>query len=150
MEDQYEKRQQEKAERVSKNKSQQKRNAEEAAFIHSQKLNSSKGAIDSLNISKEAKKLALEKKLVTSKTSTASIGKFDKKIEGEKAIKIKRDKRKFDPVTSSNSNGDVESQKVKKIAQDVLKKSTRTTDGTVIMEKALSNVAQGNKRRKHK
>ena len=50
---------------------------------------------------KSQQKADLEKSLHRSKVSTASMGKFDKKLEGEP--KLKGQKRKFNPVTDTAS-----------------------------------------------
>ncbi|RDB19864.1 Ribosome biogenesis regulatory [Hypsizygus marmoreus] len=51
---------------------------------------------------RDARKKDIEKTLATTRISTASMGKFDKKLEGEK--KIRGVKRKFDPAESSVAN----------------------------------------------
>jgi len=48
---------------------------------------------------RDARKQDIEKTLATTRTSTASMGKFDKKLEGEK--KLRGVKRKFDPAERS-------------------------------------------------
>lgn len=50
---------------------------------------------------KSQQKADLEKSLHRSRVSTASMGKFDKKLEGEP--KLKGQKRKFNPVTDTAS-----------------------------------------------
>ncbi|KAG6868764.1 hypothetical protein C0993_011033 [Termitomyces sp. T159_Od127] len=47
----------------------------------------------------DARKQEIEKTLATTRISTASMGKFDKKLEGEK--KLRNVKRKFDPTEKS-------------------------------------------------
>ncbi|KIK69808.1 hypothetical protein GYMLUDRAFT_34212 [Collybiopsis luxurians FD-317 M1] len=69
--------------RVAKNNKQQ-----EANLARAQKASASSD--------REARKNELERTLATSRTSTASMGKFDRKLEGEK--KLKGVKRKFDPT----------------------------------------------------
>lgn len=75
MEDQYAKQSDEKKERVDKNKKRQKRNEEEAAAKN-------KG-LDP----RQVKKKQLEDAIAVTKRSTASLGRFDKKIEGEPKMK---------------------------------------------------------------
>ncbi|KAJ3099065.1 Rhodanese- sulfurtransferase [Phlyctochytrium planicorne] len=104
-EDQYQKRADEKAEKVRKNNVRQKRNLEERGIV--------------VGESKEAKKLALKSSIVQANKSTASIGKFNKRVEGEEKIKVQRPKRKFDPVTDS---GDNERAKFSKVAAAIGKK----------------------------
>ncbi|PVU84965.1 hypothetical protein BB559_007276 [Furculomyces boomerangus] len=75
-------------ERVEKNTKRRTRNMEEAAA----------GTAVGKN-SKAFRKAQLKQTIILSKTSTASLGKFDKKLEGEP--KIKRAKRKTESVTRS-------------------------------------------------
>ncbi|RUS29862.1 ribosome biogenesis regulatory protein-domain-containing protein [Jimgerdemannia flammicorona] len=86
MEDQYAKRAGEKKERIAKNKKRQQRNLEEAA-------GKEKGQ-DAREV-RDARKRQLAEAIAVSKTATASVGKFDKKLEGEP--KAKGLKRKFEP-----------------------------------------------------
>ncbi|KAJ3177698.1 hypothetical protein HK101_010199, partial [Irineochytrium annulatum] len=120
MEDQYEKRKQEKAERVNKNKKQEKRNLEEAHAISTGKN------------PRDVRKAQLASTIATSKTATASIGKFDKVVKGEEEVKIKRAKRKFDAVVGT---GDGEKSKAMKVAEGVMKKSLKP-EGELIVTKA--------------
>ncbi|KAJ3114603.1 Rhodanese- sulfurtransferase [Nowakowskiella sp. JEL0407] len=93
-EDQYEKKQLEKAEKLSKNKKQQARNeAESAGTIPSRKSNPA--------VLKAQKKKEVEKQLVVSKSSTASLGKFDKKLKDEKKI-LTGKRRKFASLTGDS------------------------------------------------
>ncbi|GAW01079.1 RRS1-domain-containing protein [Lentinula edodes] len=78
--------------RVTKNQKQHEANAARA-----QKTGSSASS----NPEREAHKKDLERTLAMSRTSTASMGKFDRKLEGEK--KMKGIKRKFDPTEGSVS-----------------------------------------------
>ncbi|KAI8911524.1 ribosome biogenesis regulatory protein-domain-containing protein, partial [Gorgonomyces haynaldii] len=79
-EDQYEKARAQKKERVEKNEMQQRRNTEEA---YAQEKGKDFRAF---------KKKQLEKQIVESKTATASMGKFDNKIQGDN-VKIRKQKR---------------------------------------------------------
>jgi len=54
------------------------------------------------NPARDAHKEELERTLATSRMSTASMGKFDRKLDGEK--KLKGIKRKYDPTEGSVSN----------------------------------------------
>ncbi|KAJ4482416.1 RRS1-domain-containing protein [Lentinula aciculospora] len=78
--------------RVTKNQKQHEANVARA--------NKSGGPTPS-NPEREARKTDLERTLATTRTSTASMGKFDRKLEGEK--KLKGVKRKFDPTEGSVS-----------------------------------------------
>ncbi|ORX67945.1 RRS1-domain-containing protein [Linderina pennispora] len=86
-EDQYAKLRTEKKERVAKNDRRRQRNAEEAM------------ATERGMKPHEMRKSQLQRALVMSKGSTASLGKFDTKLTGEP--KIKGVKRKFDPLVGS-------------------------------------------------
>ncbi|KAJ2720763.1 Rhodanese- sulfurtransferase [Coemansia sp. Benny D115] len=85
--DQYQKKRDEKKERIEKNKKREQRNAEERMAVE-------KGMKPH-----EMRKRELQKALVLSKQSTASMGKFDEKLKGEP--KVKGLKRKFDPLVGS-------------------------------------------------
>ena len=84
MEDQFEKKRQEKKDRVDKNKKQQKRNEDQAAA-------SATGS--SVQEMRQQRKKEIEKSVTISRTSTASLGKFDKKLDNEKLVKVKGTKR---------------------------------------------------------
>ncbi|KAK9719334.1 Rhodanese- sulfurtransferase [Basidiobolus ranarum] len=86
LEDQYAARKTAKKERVAKNEARQRRNLEEAAAV-SQGKNP-----------RDVRKGELEREIRLSKTSTASLGKFDKKLQHEP--KVKGVKRKFAPAIS--------------------------------------------------
>ena len=90
MEDQFEKRATEKKERVEKNQKNQKKNLERADKVA--KVNGGG------RIAKEQQKKALVGALRTTKTATASLGKFDRKVKGEPKLKSLEKKNKFDPV----------------------------------------------------
>lgn len=109
MEDQFEKLREEKRERVSKNKKQQQRNEDRAA-----------GTIKAGTVDPKAAKLQrkseLSSAIAISKSSTASLGKFDRKLDNEGVVKIRASKRSFDAVSS----GDI--AKEKEMASKVLKK----------------------------
>ncbi|PVU97717.1 hypothetical protein BB561_000343 [Smittium simulii] len=77
---------------VAKNSRRQKRNLEEAA--QSSKKNTKPG-LDA----RATYKKKLKQSIVFSKTATASLGKFDKKVEGEP--KTRKPKRKLESVTRS-------------------------------------------------
>ncbi|ORX98152.1 RRS1-domain-containing protein [Basidiobolus meristosporus CBS 931.73] len=85
-EDQFAARKTAKKERIAKNQAQQRRNMEEAAAITEGKH------------PRDVRKKELEREIRLSKTSTASVGKFDKKLEHEP--KVKGVKRKFAPAIS--------------------------------------------------
>ncbi|EIW73083.1 hypothetical protein TREMEDRAFT_22893, partial [Tremella mesenterica DSM 1558] len=95
-------------ERVAKNEAQHKANLAHATAPTSTR---SISAQNSENRSK--RKVELERSMLLTKTSTASLGKFDKKIEGEP--KTKGVKRKFEPNVGEDWEGE------KGRAMDVLK-----------------------------
>jgi len=100
MENQFEKKTKEKKERVEKNKQNQKKNVERALNIR--KVNGGG------KIMKEQKKKELESAIRVTKTSTASLGKFDAKLKDEPKVKNSYQRRHYDPVTIG---GEVEKQK---------------------------------------
>ncbi|KAJ1552376.1 Rhodanese- sulfurtransferase, partial [Nowakowskiella sp. JEL0078] len=108
-EDQYEKKRLENVEKLGRNKKQQRRNEAEASGTALQKSTSTPDI-------KAMKKKELNKQLIVTKTSTASIGKFDKKISGEKKLKDGK-RRKFAPVAGERD----EQKKDMMIAQRVTK-----------------------------
>ncbi|KAL2913049.1 Rhodanese-related sulfurtransferase [Polyrhizophydium stewartii] len=122
-EDQFQKKREEKRQRVDKNKMQQRRNAEEAW--------ASEKGIDH----REARKMQLNKLIVDSKTSTASFGRFDKKLENEGKIKIRREKRKFESTTIPAA---AEKDAQMRIAEKIGKPKTK--DANINIRKAVHNV----------
>ncbi|KAJ3215210.1 Rhodanese- sulfurtransferase [Dinochytrium kinnereticum] len=106
-EDQYEKKAKAKSERISKNKMQNRRNTEEAAALRT--------GSSALGV----KKQKLKSTIVQANVSTASIGKFNKSVEGEEKIKFKREKRKFDPLIM---DGGEEKNKTLKVVESISKK----------------------------
>ncbi|WVF67016.1 hypothetical protein IAT40_001759 [Kwoniella sp. CBS 6097] len=56
---------------------------------------------------RDKRKAELERSMLISKTSTASLGRFDEKIQGEP--KVKGVKRKFEPVSKTDYSGEKES-----------------------------------------
>jgi len=102
-EDQFSKRREAKKGRISKNEVRHRRNIEEADAASNQP----KGAD-----ARSLRKVELQRQIAISKTATASIGKFDKPLEGE--LKLKGVKRKFEP-----SIGDV--KKEKELSLNILK-----------------------------
>ncbi|KAJ3383148.1 Rhodanese- sulfurtransferase [Entophlyctis sp. JEL0112] len=121
--DAYAIRAREKSARISKNKAQQRRNMLE---------NPRSGLTP-----KEARAIHLKEQIKDTRKSTASIGKFDKKVAGEENVKFKRPKRKFDDVTGDAGQ---ERAKVAKIVEKVNK--VANPEGGVIATKAVAQVAQ--------
>ncbi|KAI9506225.1 Rhodanese- sulfurtransferase [Coemansia spiralis] len=127
--DQYQARRQEKKERVEKNKRRQQRNAEEGVATE-------KGLKP-----QEMRKRELQKALVMSKGSTASLGKFDEKLKGEP--KIKGLKRKFDPLVST-----VDKEKSKNM--DILNRVAKKESSATVLNVRKAQRAINNSKRKQK
>ncbi|KAI8324240.1 RRS1-domain-containing protein, partial [Martensiomyces pterosporus] len=108
--DQFQQRREEKKERIEKNSRRRQRNVEENMALE-------KGLKP-----QQMRKHQLQKALVMSKGSTASLGKFDEKLSGEP--KIKGIKRKFDPLVGS---ADKEKSKNMDILNRVAKGDTKAT-----------------------
>ncbi|KAJ3010552.1 Rhodanese- sulfurtransferase [Thoreauomyces humboldtii] len=124
MEDQYEKEKEERKERVAKNKTQQRRNVQESAALR-------KGQNP-----RDVRKAEVRKRILESKGSTASMGRFDKSLKNEDAVKVKREKRKFD---SSTMDGGKEKEGVMNVVNKLLKNE----DGKLInMTTAVKHVHQ--------
>ncbi|KAG2175470.1 hypothetical protein INT43_001117 [Umbelopsis isabellina] len=116
MEDQYAKLREEKKERVDKNKKRQKRNEEEASAT-------SKGQDP-----RQVKKKQLQDAIAVTKRSTASLGRFDKHIEGEP--KMKGMKRQFAPnITDSKVE--------KQASMDILNKVVGKNGEVLNVQKAV-------------
>lgn len=87
-EDQFAKRRESKKQRIAKNEARRRRNVDEAEKVTSQQSSN-------INDIRTARKEELQQKIRTSKTATASNGKFDKPLEGEPKTKgVKRKVRK--------------------------------------------------------
>ncbi|OMJ29585.1 Ribosome biogenesis regulatory protein-like protein, partial [Smittium culicis] len=87
-------------ENIEKNNKRKQRNVEEAyPKAAKAKLDSVKGKQLAAANDRAAKKKLLKQSIVLSKVSTASMGKFDKKLEGEP--KLRRAKQKLPSVTRS-------------------------------------------------
>ncbi|CAG8497019.1 14528_t:CDS:2 [Acaulospora morrowiae] len=95
-EDQFAKMREAKRERILKNEKRHRRNVEEAQTT----LQPSNNKSDA----RTARKLELQQQIVTSKTATASYGRFDKPLDGDSKMKGK--KGKFEPNV-----GDVKKEK---------------------------------------
>jgi regulator of ribosome biosynthesis len=122
----YEKANEEKKERVGKNQKRQQRNVEE-------RINTSQQN----RLNKALKKQQVEKALRETKSSTASLGKFDKKLNNEEQVKLKRtQKRKFDDNTGNRGQ---EKENLNKIADKVLQGKP---DKVLNVRKAVKQVSQ--------
>ncbi|KAG9305837.1 hypothetical protein G9A89_006248 [Geosiphon pyriformis] len=117
--DQFAKRREAKKQRVSKNEARHQRNLDETAA--KDKNSSATAILDP----KSTRKAELYKEIAISKTATASIGKFDKPLEGEP--KIKGIKRKFEPTIVV----DLKQEKEKSL--NILKKVVSKTGGSNVL-----------------
>jgi len=132
--------------RIAKNAGQQAANASRAQAGSSSQAAASAEA-QAKREAKAARKNDLERSLLVSKTATASLGKFDRKIEGEP--KVKGVKRKFD-ANIGEGWGDEKSK-----AMDVLKKvesgerkkvkGTEREEGAISKRKAVRHLDRQNR-----
>ncbi|KAI9592314.1 ribosome biogenesis regulatory protein-domain-containing protein [Syncephalis fuscata] len=122
LEDQFAKRRQEKKERIAKNKSQEMRNLSEAQSA----------ALDP-RAGRQARKEMLDQDLRLSRTATASMGRFDKKMDNEP--KQKGIRRKFEANEGKVTN---ERERSMKLLDKVIDK-----DGTLNVTKAVKMQRQG-------
>jgi len=121
MEDQFAKRKELKKGRVSKNEKHRLKNLEHSIITATGK---------DVKAAKEEKKTLLEREIVLAKVSTASMGRFDKKVEGEP--KIKGVKRKFD-----DNLADVKEETKKQL--DLLEKMSRKKGDVLNVKKAIKS-----------
>ncbi|CAG8549095.1 3358_t:CDS:2 [Ambispora gerdemannii] len=94
-EDLFAKRREGKKQRIEKNNSRHQRNLEEAATQQNKNTTTNPRIVATPN-QRSVRKAELNKQVAISKLATASIGKFDKPLEGEP--KMKGVKRKFEPT----------------------------------------------------
>ncbi|CAI2162151.1 13801_t:CDS:2 [Funneliformis geosporum] len=116
-----------KKERITKNEARNRRNVEEAEIASNQ----SKG-LNGVN-ERSLRRAELQKQIIVSKTATASMGKFDKRLEGEP--KLKGVKRKFEPII-----GDV--KKEKESSLNILNKVVGKKGDIVNVRKAIAKRGQ--------
>ncbi|KAF0359000.1 RRS1-domain-containing protein [Gigaspora margarita] len=130
-EDQFTKLREAKKVRISKNEARRRRNMDEAETGETQKLeNKSKAGAKAL------KKTELHQQISVAKTSTASLGKFDKPIKGEPS-NTKGVKRKFEP-----NIGDI--QKEKEARLNILNKIIDKKGEVLNVRKAIAKNHQEN------
>ncbi|KAI8811831.1 Rrs1 protein-like protein [Cladochytrium replicatum] len=108
MEDPYAANRKAKSERVAKNRKQKDRNMRDAGIIGTAPVIPTKAF--------DERKSLVKKKLLVSKVSTASMGKFDRQIEGDEKLKTGK-RRKFESATGSVK---IEKDKALNIANRVL------------------------------
>lgn len=133
-EDQFAKKKEEKAERITKNKKLQKRNQDTATAEE-------KGL--SMQEVREKRKGELSTAVTIIRKSTASLGRFDKKLRNDSYVKEKGQKRHFD-----DNVGDI--SKEKEMAAKVLKKVAEA-EGSIVSSTAADRVvtADINAKAKH-
>lgn len=117
MEDQYEKRIDEKKKRIEKNKKNQQQNLEKLG--HLEKKFVVGGSI--LPAERDLKKLKLSASLKATKASTASLGKFDRPIRDDPIKKNPLEKPKRAPATGNTT---LERKSNLNVLEKILKKST--------------------------
>ncbi|KAI0920970.1 hypothetical protein AcW1_004898 [Taiwanofungus camphoratus] len=115
---------------------------------HEQNLARAQGATGSTVVPAIAeRKKQIDKTLVTTRTSTASMGRFDRKLEGEK--KLKGIKRKFDPTeVSASSEKSHNLAIISKLDREPLAKKAKKTEsgsgGDVLnVRKAIRSASKG-------
>ncbi len=128
--------------RIAKNEAQHAANVAKASQLTPNEVQAAREAKTSI---REKRKKELERGLLISKTATASMGKFDKKIEGEP--KVKGVKRKFEDNLATGGWGQERGK-----AMDVLKsvesgerkknKGTQLEEGGVSHRKAVRHLGR--------
>ena len=120
--------------RIAKNAAQQAANiAKASSSISREDVEANRKAKTS---ARESRKKDLERGLLISKTATASLGKFDKKIEGEP--KVKGVKRKFDDNITTGGWGQ-EKGKAMDVLRSVESGERKKTKGTQQEEGGVSH-----------
>ncbi|KIJ56929.1 hypothetical protein M422DRAFT_773668 [Sphaerobolus stellatus SS14] len=115
-------------ERVAKNEKQKLKNLERAGVVPA--------------VSREERKREIEKTVATSRVSTASMGKFDKKLEGEK--KLRGIKRKFDPnERSADDEKKAALALVSKLDGSSSKRAKTGEESVVNVRKAIRSITKG-------
>ena len=127
--------------RIAKNTAQQNANLSKAAATSS---STPQAAAADKRSRRETRKTDIDRTLLVSKTATASMGKFDNKIEGEP--KVKGIKRKFEPLVGESYGEE------KNKAMDVLKrvesgerkkvKGTEREEGAMNKRKAVRHLGK--------
>ncbi|KAI0732795.1 ribosome biogenesis regulatory protein-domain-containing protein [Fomitopsis betulina] len=88
------------------------------------------------------RKTQIDRTLATTRTSTASMGKFDKKLDGEK--KLKGVKRKFDPAEVPASAEKSHNLAIlQKLDREPSAKKAKSGDGVLNVRKAIRTVSKG-------
>eukprot|EP00123_Amoebidium_parasiticum_P014923 comp22702_c2_seq1/m.35224 comp22702_c2_seq1/g.35224 ORF comp22702_c2_seq1/g.35224 comp22702_c2_seq1/m.35224 type:complete len:311 (-) comp22702_c2_seq1:80-1012(-) len=126
-EDMYAKALAAKKERINKNARQQQRNMQAA------------GTAPKPVAVQAQKKANIEKKIVETKSSTASIGRFDQQLKNEPKLKgvSKGKKRQYEPVAPSRDQRGDEKAKAMRLMEKVLSKDTSIIDTNKAANKAL-------------
>lgn len=150
-EDPFAKRRADKKQRVDKQEKNRLRNLQQTAKAgdlpsHVQLAATALPITGSQAASKKLSKTELEEVAGTAATSTASIGKFDKKLPGEKPPKNKGKNRKFLPVAEGRGMGSQEKEQTDKILNKLISKHSHET---LNVDKAVRKI-NVQKEKKHK
>ncbi|CAH2050176.1 unnamed protein product [Thlaspi arvense] len=150
-EDPFAKRQAEKKKRVEKQEKNQLQNLKQAAKVgalpsHIQLAATSLPITGTQAVPKKVSKNELENVAGMAATSTASGGKFDKKLRGEKPAKHEGKYRKFLPVVEGSGMGSLEKQQTDKVLNKLISKNSHEI---LNVEKAVNmyNVKKDKKRK---
>ncbi|KAK9715217.1 hypothetical protein RND81_06G150700 [Saponaria officinalis] len=140
--DPFAKRKTDRKDRVLKQEKNRLRNLKEAANVgalpsHVQLAAQSLPITGSQTAAKKLGKRELEEVAGHAATSTASIGKFDKKLPGEKKQKADGKHRKFLPVVQGRGMGSQEKEQTDKILNKLLSKHS---DGVLNIDKAVRKI----------
>lgn len=140
--DPFAKRKAEKKQRVENNEKNRLKNLKEASKngalpSHVQLAATALPISGSHAAPKKLSKTELEEVAGAAATSTASIGKFDKKLPGEKPLKNKGKHRKFLPVAQGKGMGSQEREQTEKILNKLISKHSHDT---LNINKAVRNI----------
>ncbi|GAB4832874.1 hypothetical protein Ancab_006891 [Ancistrocladus abbreviatus] len=151
-EDPFAKRRAEKKQRVEKQEKNRLKNLKEAAKAgalpsHVQIAATALPITGSQAVPKKLSKTELEEVAGTAAISTASGGKFDKKLPGEKPQKMKGKHRKFLPVAEGKGMGSQEREQTQKILNKLISKNSHEA---IDVNKAVNKLnVQKEKKKKH-
>lgn len=130
--DPFAKRRTDKKQRVEKQEKNRAKNLQQAAKVgalpsHIQLAATALPITGSKAAPKKLSKTELEEVAGTAATATASIGKFDRKLAGEKPLKNKGKTRKFLPVAEGRGMGSLEKEQTDKILNKLISKHSHDT-----------------------
>ncbi|XP_021741711.1 ribosome biogenesis regulatory protein homolog [Chenopodium quinoa] len=150
--DPFAKRKAEKKQRVDNNQKNRVKNLKEAAKSgalpsHVQLAATALPISGSQAAPKKLTKNELEEIAGAAATSTASIGKFDKKLPGEKPLKSKGKHRKFLPVAQGKGMGSQEREQTDKILNKLMSKHSHDS---LNVNRAVRNINLQNEKKQQK